>query len=622
MPKTLLLADDSVTIQKVVGISFASEDVTLIAVDNGDDALERAREERPDAILADVVMPGRNGYEVCEAVKSDPALAHIPVLLLTGTFETFDAERASAVGAAGHIAKPFEAQALVDRVKELFTANSGPAPTPAPTPEPAPVADVQSVPTAIEGASVIDSGNADAFDFFDEELDIAPGAATPAAAPASDAAGDSAFEFGDDDLAFEAAAPPASAVSEPVAEPAAPTPADTAPDDQVDADPVLDAPDPLNDALSMPAENDFSDSLAIDADLGTVIEPAGDVQLGASTDADDDFSQDSLAPLDTASSVHEPFDFAFEGSPDSTDPAHPASDVAADMLDEDDLAQATILDPHGASGYDVSSSDLGPPIDMDDGPEATVIAGMDDLTPAPPVAADLLDDLIEAPASSDPQPNMAETVIATDFADAPAEPVELDPISMEPLMDEPEMLRESDQEPEMAEAEPFDAEPIAMGEPLMGESVSLESIEAVTLDPEPVETVLAPPPLEPEPVFAATPEPIGEPGRVAESISEPMPEPVAAALEEPFAPAIEPIAEEPLARAEAVLEQIEPQLREQIHDTLEKIAWESFSDVTDAIVRQSVERVEAIAWEVIPQLAETLIREEIRKLKGEPPQDD
>jgi len=53
MPKTLLLADDSVTIQKVVGISFASEDVTLIAVDNGIDAIARAREERPDAILAD-----------------------------------------------------------------------------------------------------------------------------------------------------------------------------------------------------------------------------------------------------------------------------------------------------------------------------------------------------------------------------------------------------------------------------------------------------------------------------------------------------------------------------------------------------------------------------------------
>ncbi len=68
MAKKLLLADDSVTIQKVVGISFASEDVTLITVDNGNDAITKAQESRPDVILADVVMPGKNGYEVCEGV--------------------------------------------------------------------------------------------------------------------------------------------------------------------------------------------------------------------------------------------------------------------------------------------------------------------------------------------------------------------------------------------------------------------------------------------------------------------------------------------------------------------------------------------------------------------------
>ncbi len=61
MAKTLLLADDSVTIQKVVNISFASEDVTLVTVDNGEDAIERAKETRPDLVLADVVMPGKSG---------------------------------------------------------------------------------------------------------------------------------------------------------------------------------------------------------------------------------------------------------------------------------------------------------------------------------------------------------------------------------------------------------------------------------------------------------------------------------------------------------------------------------------------------------------------------------
>ena len=105
MGKKLLLADDSVTIQKVVGISFANEDIELITVDNGDDAVARAREERPDVVLADVVMRGKNGYEVCEALKSDPDLAQVPVLLLTGTFEAFDSDRAEQCGAAGRSGK-------------------------------------------------------------------------------------------------------------------------------------------------------------------------------------------------------------------------------------------------------------------------------------------------------------------------------------------------------------------------------------------------------------------------------------------------------------------------------------------------------------------------------------
>ncbi|HEX7622448.1 MAG TPA: response regulator, partial [Anaeromyxobacteraceae bacterium] len=127
MPKNLLVADDSITIQKVVGITFAGEDFRITAVDNGDDALSRARELKPDLILADVVMPRKNGYEVCEAVKADPALRHIPVLLLAGTFEAFDEARARAVHADAHIAKPFESQALLTKVKELLERPAQPA---------------------------------------------------------------------------------------------------------------------------------------------------------------------------------------------------------------------------------------------------------------------------------------------------------------------------------------------------------------------------------------------------------------------------------------------------------------------------------------------------------------
>lgn len=155
MPKTLLLADDSVTIQKVVGISFANEDVVLLTVDNGDDAVTRAQEARPDLVLADIAMPGKDGYEVCEAIKTDPALRHIPVLLLSGTFESFDEDRARAVGADGHITKPFEAQALVDRVNDLLARGASATAAPA------------SDTTVLLGEA---SSAGESFDFFDEEF--------------------------------------------------------------------------------------------------------------------------------------------------------------------------------------------------------------------------------------------------------------------------------------------------------------------------------------------------------------------------------------------------------------------------------------------------------------------
>lgn len=120
MSRKLLLADDSITIQKVIGITFVNEDFDLSVVDNGDDALEKARAERPDLVLADVFMPGKNGYELCAAIKAEPNLSRVPVLLLTGTFEPFDEAKAKSVGADGWISKPFESQTLIKRVEELL----------------------------------------------------------------------------------------------------------------------------------------------------------------------------------------------------------------------------------------------------------------------------------------------------------------------------------------------------------------------------------------------------------------------------------------------------------------------------------------------------------------------
>jgi CheY-like chemotaxis protein len=126
VPNTLLLADDSVTIQRVIELTFADEDVNVVAVSDGDQAIERLESSPPDIVLADIGMPGKNGYEVAQYIKQSPHLSHIPVVLLTGAFEPVDQARAAAAGCDGVLAKPFEPQLVIGRVKELLARPKAP----------------------------------------------------------------------------------------------------------------------------------------------------------------------------------------------------------------------------------------------------------------------------------------------------------------------------------------------------------------------------------------------------------------------------------------------------------------------------------------------------------------
>src|SRR6185436_18221120 len=85
----------------------------------------RIADVRPDVVLCDIIMPEKDGYEVCDYIKKNPSLSHIPVLLLTGAFEPFDQDRANRVGCDGFLAKPFEPQTLIAKVKDLL-AKAGP----------------------------------------------------------------------------------------------------------------------------------------------------------------------------------------------------------------------------------------------------------------------------------------------------------------------------------------------------------------------------------------------------------------------------------------------------------------------------------------------------------------
>jgi CheY-like chemotaxis protein len=118
---TILVADDNSNIQKMVALAFKEEGINVIAVGNGEAAVRKAAEIVPDLVLADIFMPVRNGYEVCEYIKQDPKLSHIPVVLLVGAFDPFNEREAQRVSADGVLKKPFvPPDPLVGIVKSLL----------------------------------------------------------------------------------------------------------------------------------------------------------------------------------------------------------------------------------------------------------------------------------------------------------------------------------------------------------------------------------------------------------------------------------------------------------------------------------------------------------------------
>jgi CheY-like chemotaxis protein len=134
MASRILLADDSITIQKVVNLTFADEGIEVVSVSNGDAAERRLPEVDPDLVLADIFMPGKNGYELCETIKAVPQYKDLPVVLLVGAFEPYNEVEARRVKADGHLTKPFESRVLVEMVRNLIASHPRKRETPAPQP--------------------------------------------------------------------------------------------------------------------------------------------------------------------------------------------------------------------------------------------------------------------------------------------------------------------------------------------------------------------------------------------------------------------------------------------------------------------------------------------------------
>ncbi|MBF0344705.1 MAG: response regulator [Nitrospirae bacterium] len=120
MPKKLLLADDSITIQKVVELILSEEDFEIITVGDGQEALSKLKNSKPDIILADIDMPKIDGYDLCKEIKSNPATKHIPVILLVGAFEPINEQKAKEVGSDDFLIKPFESHEFLKKIHSVL----------------------------------------------------------------------------------------------------------------------------------------------------------------------------------------------------------------------------------------------------------------------------------------------------------------------------------------------------------------------------------------------------------------------------------------------------------------------------------------------------------------------
>jgi len=124
--KIVLCVDDSATMQQVADITFRGTEFTYVGARNYDEAMEKAKGQRPAIVLADSVMTGKTGYDLCLALKSDAAFAAVPVVILVGNGAPYDSAKGVQVGADANLPKPWDTQTMLEKVTEIVTkAGSG-----------------------------------------------------------------------------------------------------------------------------------------------------------------------------------------------------------------------------------------------------------------------------------------------------------------------------------------------------------------------------------------------------------------------------------------------------------------------------------------------------------------
>jgi CheY-like chemotaxis protein len=137
---TVYFIDDSATMREVIKVAFRRENINVVACQDATSALSQIELAEPDIVITDVIMPDKDGYEVCQFIKQHPKLGKTPVILMSGVVNKAVAEKAFAVRADELIRKPFQPQDLITRVKHLLHPSGAPVPAPAPVAAPMPLA--------------------------------------------------------------------------------------------------------------------------------------------------------------------------------------------------------------------------------------------------------------------------------------------------------------------------------------------------------------------------------------------------------------------------------------------------------------------------------------------------
>jgi CheY-like chemotaxis protein len=568
MGKKILLADDSITIQKVIELTFSDEDFDVITVGNGRLALEKLLEVRPDIVLCDIIMPEKDGYEVCEQIKTTPATSHIPVLLLTGAFEPFDQERAARAGYDGSLAKPFEPETLIAKVKDLLAR----APARVQAPPIPPMVAMRLAPAAVPPPPLPAPPPPAVLPFQRPAAATAPAphvpppAAAPRFIPAEPFGGFEDSAFADP----TAAATPSADAYAPMTEEESAT---------------LLAPPP---ATAEPAPPDAA---------STVMFRAGELPWNAQP----------VPPV-----PEPPLRAARESAPAAPPVREPEPIFVPEPVDAPEATEEP------AVFEEVLEEDLD--------------FGAQDFEPEPPVApvpTETRGALLHAEVGTLP-PIMTEDEGGATGAFEPVSSLRPQAVPAPAFEPEPERVFEPEPEP-VFEPEPspvFEPEPSPAFAPELPPAFEREPEPVFEPEPSPAfepepERVFEPEPApafepEPEPVFEQEPAVVFEPEPAPAFVDRVPPAPTPAVAVPSALPDTPALAPESFADVAAAVVAPPPSPPPPSEAAALSVPVEMVEKIAQRVVAQISEKaVREIAWEVIPDLAEALIKQEIERLKAE-----